>query len=158
MATLLHNALRNVAWRMESISCSSTDLCQNEFREIDPTKVDREEGSALERKFTVSWLSRSADHYVTDSSEINSHHRAELIVIYGPWRSWKDSMELVARDQFDIAQKLRRDTYYLGVSADDTTADTGFSQRTIEEMTLDTSDGDVWYLRIVLGFRMREQA
>lgn len=158
MASLLHKALQNTAWRIEGISPSSSDVCQSQFRQVDPGKVSREEGSALERNFTVTWLGRGEDLYVTDRSEINSKHRAEVMLIYGPWRSWQDGQELVARDQWDIAQALRRDDYYTGISDDAATDDCGFYQRTIEEMSLDTSDDDVWFLRIVLAFRMREQA
>lgn len=158
MASLLYKALQNTAWRIEGISPTSTDICQNTFRQIDPGKVSREESSALERNFTVTWLGRGEDLYVTDRSGITSKHRAEVMVIYGPWREWWDEQEVVARDQWDIAQALRRDDYYDGISDDASTDDCGFYQRTVEEMTLDTSDDDVWFLRIVIAFMMTEQA
>lgn len=158
MATLAHRVLQNTAWRIEAIDCAADDICGKPFLRLDPTKTDKKDGAALERNFTVAWLGRGADLYVTDRSEIDSVHKLQVMVLYWPGRGWEEAQELAARDQWDIAQALRNDDNYVGISADDTTGSNGIISRTVEEMSFDLSEDDVWLLTIVLAVHMREQA
>ena len=157
MATTLHRALENIRWRIESIDTAADDICQSGFAKLDPSKTDQREGSALERRFTVTWLGRGPDLYVTDRSGIDSMHQAQVMVLYWPGRGWDEAQELLARDQFDIAQALRNDSNYVGISADDTTGANGIISRTVDKMTLDL-EGDPWILTIALTMHMQESA
>jgi hypothetical protein len=157
VATLLHRALKNIRWRIESIDTTADDICQAGFAKLDPSKTDQREGSALERRFTVTWLGRGPDLYVTDRSGIDSMHQAQVMVLYWPGRGWDEAQELLARDQFDIAQALRNDSNYVGISADDPTDPCGIISRTVDKMTLDI-EGDPWSLTIALTMHMQESA
>lgn len=158
MATQLHRVLENTRWRIEGISPTVTDICLRGFQRLDKSKASERESSALERNFYVDWLSRGADLYVTDRSEVNAVHKVAVSVIYWPGRGWDEAQELIAQDQFDIAQALRRDDYYLGYSDAATSDDLLIKSRVVDEMTLDTSEDDAWILRLVLSVQLTERA
>lgn len=128
MATTLDKVLRNFAWRISSITPTST-ICGKRFFEFDPRDIGRTESGGTERGFFVTWGGSEPQQAVTDQWQWVTDSQVIVEVMYSPTRGWTDSHELVLNDRWDLIKTLRDDSLYVGYSDDATTDDLNLIER-----------------------------
>lgn len=146
MATTLHRVLENFRWRVES-AVPTCDIPGKGFHRLDPTKLAETDSQGLERGFTVRLVGGGDDLEATCAAYRSSVYTVLLVVIYSPGRGEETTQEVIAQDQFDLAQALRDDRLYVGWSADNPTDELQIVARELKSQTVDYSDDEIWLLQ-----------
>ena len=143
MAAQVHNVLNNFYYQIKSITPTSS-LVRQRFHDIDPSMQEIDDQSGFARAFYVEWRDSDADQWATDSDHREAVHNFHVVAHYPLVLPWDKMFELISQDRHDLAYRLRRKDYAVGVSGN-ASLDVGLMNRYRTGDQLDTN-GPVWIL------------
>lgn len=159
MATLLHRALDNLAYRTEQITPTCT-IVRGGFARFDSTKhrpaaEGKPVSSGWLRVFQIKWRGSDSDgEDVTDRFERTANHRIDVLVAYPPIFSEDELRSLILQDRHDLYKCWRDDTKFVGWDKDNLTDKVLIDRIPISDVLEEAPA--MWTVTYSLTMRVRE--